>query len=97
MTKVQVFNPEMGTKKYVGQLEGFVSCNGFVLAVVVNENREFKCEKLTDILKISESENQDERNNERNNGGVESQPTGTNNPEPNGRTSPEVKRRSRFL
>ncbi len=59
--KVQIYNAEMGTRKYVGTVLGFVSANGFVLAVVADEDGNVKCEKLNEIKIISESEKHDER------------------------------------
>lgn len=52
---VQVYNPEMGTKKYVGQIAGFVSNSGFVLAIVVDEQGNFRGEKLEAIKKETEN------------------------------------------
>lgn len=96
--KVQVFNSELGTRKYVGRAKGFVTLNGFVLAVICDENGVFRCEKLSDIIEVSESEKQDGRNDEkRSDGGLvprgtTEQPAKPSNPGANGFFSSKTKR-----
>ncbi len=98
MLKVQVFNGELGTKKYVGQLGGYVACNGFVLAVIVDENGCFKCEKLTEIQKISETEKDDGRLNEnRNTGGLGTDARKLDNPGTDGRAGSKASTGKGFL
>lgn len=89
--RVKVFNPELGSLKYVGHSDGYVSCNGFVLVVVIDENGIIRCEQLTHV--VAEREKQDERNEKRDGGLVprgETVSTGIDHTRADGRGSRQV-------